>query len=91
MIKLCQNKNKNKNLFDALKFRLKQETEQKPHKQSLAINCKNNENAKDSSDGLNESNIQYNGPFKNESSLKNDAFKKMNFKIYFLNYIQNLL
>ena len=53
-------------------------------------NCKNNEDTKDSSDGLNESNIQYNGPFKNESSLKNDAFKKMNFKIYFLNYIQNL-
>ena len=53
-------------------------------------NCKNNENAKDSSDGLNESNIEYHGPFKNESTLKNDAFKKMNFKFYFLNYIQNL-
>lgn len=48
-------------------------------------NCKNNENNSQS-----DAYIEYQGPFKNESSLKNDAFKKMNFKIYFLNYIQNL-
>ena len=34
--------------------------------------------------------IQYNGPYENESSVKNDIFKKINFKRYFLNYIQNL-
>ena len=34
-------------------------------------------------------NIDVYGPFKNETLLKNDAFKKINFKTYFLNYIQD--
>ena len=41
-------------------------------------------------DNNNDSEITQYGPFKNESSVKNDAFKKINFKKYFLNYIQNL-
>ena len=35
-------------------------------------------------------NIEIHGPFNNESMIKNDAFKKINFKRYFLNYLQDL-
>jgi hypothetical protein len=35
-------------------------------------------------------NIEIHGPFNNENIIKNDVFKKINFKRFFLNYIQNL-
>ena len=37
-----------------------------------------------------ENNNKINGPFTSEINAKNDAFNKINFKRYFLNYIQNL-